>query len=101
MILIALKEYLNKDGATLPDVGRELYDIVKSSLHKSEQVQVDMSDVASLPSSLLNTFLGDLIKDFGFSVLKDIIFTNLTKIQAQRLVKYVDDVKEISGLARR
>lgn len=98
MIDVKLKDYLNRDDVSLPDVGRELYGVVESVVgREGEHVRIDMLEVVSLPSSLLNTFLGDLIKEYGFSILGKIIFKNITKMQADRLVKYVDDIREVSG----
>lgn len=97
MVSVVLKDYIEKNNVSLSEVGKDLYTTVRSAFQKSEKVQIDMLGVAALPSSLLNTFLGDLIKDYGLSILKEIIFLNLTKVQAQRLVKYVDDIREVSG----
>lgn len=60
----------------------------------SQKVVLDMDGVTSLPSIFLNVSFGRLIDEKGFDFIHKLTFLKITKVQADRLKKYIDSYKE-------
>lgn len=90
MCTIVLSDILSK-ASDLPQAGSLFYDRIKSSFDKSETVNVDMENVAALPSIFLNVSIGRILEEFGLDRLKSgISFSHISKSQALRLKEYLN-----------
>ncbi len=69
--------------------GATFYDIVKDGVSKNKKVVVDMESVTSLPSVFLNVSIGRIIYEFGTEAMRHFTFVKITKVQAERLQKYL------------
>lgn len=76
---------------TFPDAGVELFDLISSYASQCDKVVIDMTDVISIPSILLNVSLGRFIEEQGIDKLKSIVqFSNISSVQAKRLQDYIN-----------
>ncbi len=48
-----------------------------------------MESVTSLPSVFLNVSIGRIIDEFGTEAMRHFTFVKITKVQAERLQKYL------------
>ena len=88
MCNIAIKEILT--NRSLPDAGSLLYNHIVYAIDTDDKLQIDMTDVSSLPSIFLNASFGKAIDGYGKdSVKKYVSFLHITKSQAQRLSEYM------------
>jgi hypothetical protein len=88
MCNIVIKEILT--NRSLPDAGSLLYDNIVCAIDTDDKLQIDMTDVSSLPSVFLNASLGRAIDGYGKDFVKKYVcFLHITKSQAQRLSDYM------------
>ena len=89
MATIFLNDIL-KQNSDLTIAGTMFYDIIKKEISNGQTVVVDMESVTSLPSIFLNVSFGKIIDEFGLNTIRQhISFIKITKIQAERLQKYL------------
>lgn len=90
MEIIKLKSIL--EGKSYPDAGDVLFTIIDNSITNSDKVMIDMIDVVSIPTMFMNTSFGEIIDKYGIDLLKKSIgFKNITKVQLERIKKYLSD----------
>lgn len=86
---IVIKDILN--GRNYPDAGSYLYDQMMAGVDNTDKFIWDLSEVSELPSMFLNVSMGRLIKEKGVDFVKSkISFSNITRSQVDRIVKYVE-----------
>ena len=86
---IVIKDILN--GRSYPDAGSFLYDQMAVGIDSTDKFIWDLSEVSELPSMFLNVSMGRLIKEKGVDFVKSkISFSNITRSQVNRIVKYVE-----------
>lgn len=94
MCIINIKEILDLNR-TFPEAGDVFYQRLREAMKAKEQVKVNMKDVTALPSMFLNVSLGRIIDEDGIDALKhNLVFTSITKLQAERLKDYFERYKE-------
>lgn len=94
MYVIRLDDVLS--GRDYPDAGNALYDLILTHKDK-DKIVIDLEGISSLPSMFLNVSIGRYVEEFGIESLKKTIsFRKITKQQADRIVKYLSEIKEKS-----
>lgn len=94
METVLLKDILSRNP--YPEAGDELYSILCKSIEKGRKIQIDMSGVDSIPTMFMTTSFGRAMDNFGVSRLKSaMVFKNITKVQIERIVKYINDYSEV------
>lgn len=72
-----------------PESGKLLYDILENAIKNNTTVEIDMTNVISLPSMFLNASFGNAFAIFGKDAIKGRIkFYHIGKSQAERLSDY-------------
>ncbi|MBQ7942349.1 MAG: STAS-like domain-containing protein [Muribaculaceae bacterium] len=89
---ILVKDLLK--GGSYPDGGAELYNLAYPIISNNQIVNIDLTDVDSVPTLFMNMSFGKLISDFGkIKVMKSLKFFNITKSQLERIKKYFSNFK--------
>lgn len=58
-----------------------------------------MTGVDSIPTMFMTTSFGCIMQDFGAKKLKkEMIFKNITKVQIERIKKYINDYVEVYNI---
>lgn len=58
-----------------------------------------MTGVDSIPTMFMTTSFGCIMQDFGAKKLKKaMIFKNITKVQIERIKKYINDYVEVYNI---
>ena len=88
-----MNRFIMKDvlsaAKNLPDAGSVFYKAISDAIQTNQKVEVDMSEVSSLPSIFLNVSVGKIIEESGKEALKShVVFIHITKGQATRLRDY-------------
>lgn len=91
---IYLREIIN-EGLTNSS-GNIVFLEVRRQLLFNENVNIDFKGVKGYSSSFLNSFIGELIEDSGFVVLKKIRFSGLNTSEAKIIKRHIDQLKRIS-----
>lgn len=72
-----------------PESGKVLYGILEEALNNDSNVDIDMTNVISLPSMFLNASFGNAFVVFGKEAIKKHTrFFHIGKSQAERLNEY-------------
>lgn len=72
-----------------PESGQILYGILEEALKNDSSVEIDMTNVISLPSMFLNASFGNAFVVFGKDAIKrHTRFFHIGKSQAERLNEY-------------
>lgn len=72
-----------------PESGKILYGILEEALKNDSSVEIDMTNVISLPSMFLNASFGNAFVVFGKDAIKrHTRFFHIGKSQAERLNEY-------------
>ena len=88
MYIIRLEDIM-KRHQHYPDAGTALYAEIVSNL-QDEQIIIDSENVRGIPTLMLNTSIGRLIDEFGYSRIKGrICFKHMGKTDAETLRKYI------------
>ncbi|MDR1406005.1 MAG: STAS-like domain-containing protein [Prevotellaceae bacterium] len=87
MYTIALNEILM--NRSYPDAGLALYRMLVDRMDNEDKIILSVKNVDMLPSMFLNMSTGKIIEDFGADKLKKITFTEITRVQAERIKDYV------------
>ena len=69
---------------------------VRRQLLFNENLNIDCKGVKGYSSSFLNSFVGELIEDSGFVVLKKIRFSGLNTSETKIFKRHIDQLKRIS-----
>ncbi|WP_321480317.1 STAS-like domain-containing protein [uncultured Bacteroides sp.] len=84
------------DTKSYPDAGTEFCGILRETIQDNETIQIDMKGVNSMPTMFMNTSFGKIMSEFGVEKLKKVmIFQNITKVQIERIGKYLKDYAEV------
>lgn len=75
--------------------GIKLYCIIVSSLKQGNPFVLEIEDDMPLTSSFLNSSLGNIIDEYGYSVLKSHLKLKCNKNQLDRVRKYLFKYNEI------
>lgn len=79
-----------------PEAGQVLCGIIRNSIDVGDKVQIDMQGVDSLPTMFMNTSFGRIMDEYGLLKLTGtLIFRNITKVQIERIRKYLTDYSEV------
>lgn len=79
-----------------PEAGTKFGMILRNAIENKDTVQIDMSGVEAIPTMFMTTSLGYIIREFGVEELKKVmIFKNITKVQIERIGKYINDYVEV------
>ena len=72
-----------------PESGKLLYGILADAINTGTNVEIDMTNVISLPSMFLNASFGSAFAEFGKDAIKGRTkFFHIGKSQAERLNEY-------------
>lgn len=72
-----------------PESGALLYEIIEDAIKNGKDIEIDMSNVISLPSMFLNVSFGNAFVVFGKETIKrHTRFFYIGKSQAERLNEY-------------
>lgn len=97
MKTVELKSIL--EGKNYPDAGDDLFTIIDDSIATSDKVMIDMMDVVSIPTMFMNTSFGAIIDKYSVDLLKKSIgFKNITKLQLERIKKYLSDYEQVANM---
>lgn len=81
---------------TYTEAGYELFNIADKSISSNDIIVIDMEQVTSIPTLLMNTSFGDLIDKYGIETTKKAFrFNNISGPQIQRIRKYFEDYSKI------
>ena len=79
-----------------PDAGYDFYTILKAAISQGETLSINMDGVAGMPTMFMNTSFGKIMSEVGVEKLKkSMIFKNITKVQIERIGKYLKDYSEV------
>lgn len=97
MIQVILNDIMmNK---TYPESGANFGSIIKNAIINNEKVRIDMSGVDSIPTMFMTTSLGAIMKEYGVERLKKtLIFNHITKVQIEKISKYINDYAEVYNI---
>lgn len=77
-----------------PDAGVDFCLILREAIIKGDVLQIDMTGVDSISTMFMTTSFGAIMSEFGSGKLKKaMVFRNITKVQIEIIVKYVNDYK--------
>jgi STAS-like domain of unknown function (DUF4325) len=94
MKTIALYQILEQNGYV--ESGNIVFAEAKDIVLKGEVILIDMSQVESVPTNFLNTFIGALIDLYGIErTKKSLRFSNILKSQVERIRKYFNDYESV------
>lgn len=83
-----------------PDAGVDFCLILRDAIINGDVLQIDMTGVDSIPTMFMTTSFGAIMNEFGSGKLKKaMVFRNITKVQIERIVKYINDYKEVYNIA--
>lgn len=86
-------------GRTYPDAGTKFCDILRETIAGNDSVQIDMTGVDSIPTMFMNTSFGRIMSEYGVERLKKImIFRNISKVQIEKIGKYLKDYTEVYNI---
>lgn len=92
--VISLKDILDKSD--YPNAGSRIFTIMDEFANSSEVIVLDMEGVVSIPTMFMNTSLAAYIDKYGVKELRERLrFRNISKAQAERVIKYLSDYEEI------
>lgn len=79
-----------------PEAGETFYSVLRDTIMDEDKVQIDMSGVESIPTMFMTTSFGRIMSEYGVEKLKKaMIFRNITKVQIERIGKYMNDYAEV------
>ena len=82
-----------------PEAGTEFGMILKNAIEDKDTVQIDMLGVEAIPTMFMTTSLGYIMSKYGVdSLKKTMIFKNITKVQIERIGKYINDYAEVYNI---
>lgn len=82
-----------------PEAGTDFCDILREAIQNADTLQIDMTGVDSIPTMFMTTSFGCIMQDFGAEKLKKtMIFKNITKVQIERIKKYINDYVEVYNI---
>lgn len=72
-----------------PEAGAKLYWLANPLLAQKQPIEIDMSDVASVPTLFMNISFGRLMSEYGKEpVMRSIRFFNISRSQLERFKSY-------------
>lgn len=87
-------------GKSYPDAGTDFCVILRETIQSSDTLQIDMKGVDSLPTMFMNTSFGKIMSEYGVERLKKaMIFRNISKVQIERIGKYLKDYVEVYNIS--
>lgn len=71
MILVKVKDVINKKIATNPTGGEKVFDLIKHTIDKGDCVTLSFDGIELMTTAFLNTALGKLYEIFDETIIKE------------------------------
>ena len=82
-----------------PEAGTDFCAILREAVQNADTLQIDMTGVDSIPTMFMTTSFGCIMHDLCEEKLKKaMIFKNITKVQIERIKKYINDYVEVYNI---
>ncbi|MBP3219984.1 MAG: STAS-like domain-containing protein [Prevotella sp.] len=94
MTKININDHVTLNQGITSEEGEPIYNMIKASLSKDEDVILDFKDVTFLTTAFLNVMIGALYKDYTSEHLnKKLHIENINQETAARIKKVTDNAK--------